>query len=216
MKKAAIFDMDGTLLDTEKFYAEGWLEVAKRFGQAPDPMLPAAMSGTSISEMPGILAGYYPEVDAKAYIDAVFDYVRQKKETEISLMAGVGEILDFFQAENVPMAVASSSFHGVVEANLTTAGIRDYFRVLVGGDQVKNGKPDPEIFIRAAEELGGLPEQCYIFEDSFNGIRAAHAAGGTAVMVPDQVPPDEEIRELCEVYESFHQFLRDVKAQAIA
>ena len=52
MKKAAIFDMDGTLLDTEKFYAEGWLEVAKRFGQAPDPMLPAAMSGTSISEMP--------------------------------------------------------------------------------------------------------------------------------------------------------------------
>ena len=107
---------------------------------------------------------------------------------------------------------ASSSDRKDIEENLKTAGIRDYFRAVVGGDQVEKGKPDPEIFLRAAKALELSPEDCYIFEDSFNGIRAAHAAGGMAVMIPDQVQPDEEIKGLCKVYESFHRVLEDIRA----
>jgi len=213
MKKGAIFDMDGTLLDTEKFYAQGWIEIAKKLGLPPEPKLPRAMSGASVVEMPEIASRYYPGVDAKAYIDEVFAFVRRKKEEDISLMAGVREILDFFRQRGIPMAVASSSFREVVEANLKTAGIREYFDAVVGGDQVRLGKPDPEIFVKAAGDIGVPPEECYIFEDSFNGIRAAHAAGGMAIMIPDQTEPNEEIRGLCTVYRGLQEALQAIRAE---
>lgn len=198
MKRGAIFDMDGTLFDTEKLYRQMWLEVAAEFGEEKNYGLPTAISGTNLGEESlQIIRRFYPNIDAEAYLARVLEEVRAAAERNLELMAGVEEILNFFKSAGVKMAVASSAPVTVIEKNLTRANLRGYFEALVGGDLVKNGKPAPDIFLLAAEELKLPASDCYIFEDSLNGIRAAHASGGAAIMIPDTVQPTDEIKKLC-------------------
>ena len=87
-----------------------------------------------------------------------------------------------------------------------------YFDAMVGGDEVAKSKPDPEVFLKAASALHLAPVDCYVFEDSFNGVRAGHAAGALTVMIPVQVQPTPEIKEICLVKKSFHEALESIKA----
>ena len=92
--------------------------------------------------------------------------------------------------------------------NLSSSGLSGFFDVVVTGRDVRNGKLVPDIFLLAAEKIGVPPNECVVFEDSFNGIRAAHAAGATAIMIPDRARPTPEILELCTVYASLNDALR--------
>lgn len=198
MKRGAIFDMDGTLFDTEKIYQQVWLDVAEEFGEERISAFPSAISGTNLGEeSERIVKRFYPNIDVKAYIARVLQEVRARAERNLELMAGVEEILSFFKSAGVVMAVASSAPVKVIEKNLTRSNLRGYFKTLVGGDMVTRGKPDPEIFLLAAQKLNLPASDCYIFEDSFNGIRAAAASGGVAIMIPDQVQPTDDIRKIC-------------------
>ncbi len=94
------------------------------------------------------------------------------------------------------MAVASSSRVHVIEGNLNNWGLTHYFKALVSGQQVKHSKPDPEIFLLAAEKLGTDPAHTLALEDSYNGVRAGAAGGFVTVMVPDLAQPDDEMRRL--------------------
>lgn len=94
----------------------------------------------------------------------------------------------------------------MIENNLRVAGIEDYFTAVVSGSQVEHGKPAPDIFLYAAERLCLAPEDCYVFEDSFNGIRAGVAAGCFTIMIPDLFEPTDEIRQLVAgVYKNFEE-----------
>lgn len=198
MKLGAIFDMDGTLFDTEKLYRQAWLEVAEEFGVEKNYELPKAISGTSLGEDSlQIIRRFYPNIDAEAYLARVLEEVRLCSEKNLELMPGVEEILTFFKSNGVRMAVASAAPVSVIEKNLTRSNLREYFDVLIGGNMVANGKPAPDIFLLAAKNLHLLPEDCYIFEDSLNGIRAASASGSVAIMIPDQVQPTDDIRKIC-------------------
>ena len=198
MKVGAIFGMDGTLFDTESLYRQAWLDIAAEFGEEKNYDLPTAISGTSLGEESlQIVRHFYPNIDAEAYLNRVIEEVRICSEKNLALMTGVEEILTFFHSKGVRMAVASSAPVKVIEKNLTRANLREYFDVLIGGNMVTNGKPAPDIFLLAAKNLHLLPEDCYIFEDSLNGIRAAAASGGAAIMIPDQVQPTEDIRKIC-------------------
>ncbi|MBD3879136.1 MAG: HAD family phosphatase [Quinella sp. 1Q5] len=198
MKRGAIFDMDGTLFDTEKLYRQAWLDIAEEFGEERNYGLPTAISGTNIgAESHAIIKRFYPNIDAEAYLIRVLEEVQACAERNLELMTGVKEILAFFKVVGVRMAVASSAPVSVIEKNVTRANLREYFDFLIGGDKVTNGKPAPDIFLLAAEGLKLPASDCYIFEDSFNGIRAAQASGGVAIMIPDQVQPTDEIKKLC-------------------
>ena len=112
---------------------------------------------------------------------------------------GVKEILDFLKAEGIPAGVASSTRIQMVKQEIANAGLYDYFVGFIGGDEVKISKPNPEIYLLACRTFGFEPGETYAIEDSYNGIRAAHAAGMRPIMVPDMIPADAEMESLAEV-----------------
>ena len=192
MKRGAIFDMDGLLLDTERLYQESWVEMAHSFGQLSDPTFPSAVSGTSGEGMRAVIRRYYPAVDPYAFQAGCFARVDAVLENQgPPVKPGAGELLEYLSAQGVNIAVASSSGRARILSNLRATGLERFFDAVVSGQQVERGKPEPDIFLLAAEEIGCPPEDCYVFEDSLNGVRAGMAAGCTTVMVPDLVPPPE-------------------------
>ena len=197
MKQGAIFDMDGLLFDTERLFRESWVEMAKQFGQVPQPEFPAAVAGTSGEGMRAVIRRYYPAVDAAAFQEGCIARTAEIVREKLPEKPGIREILAFFRERGVKIAVASSSQREMILDNLRRAEIAPYFDAVVSGEEVSRGKPEPDIFLLAAQRLGCAPEDCYVFEDGINGVRAGIAAGCAAVMIPDLFPPTEDIRENC-------------------
>lgn len=214
MKSGAIFDMDGLLFDTERFYRRAWLEVAPRFGQHPSPALAEAVCGTSGDHLKEIVRSYYPGVDADAYIRAMFRRVEELlAEKGAKLMPGARELIAYLRVHGVKLAVASASPRSMIERNLVAGGIRAEFDVIVSGSDISNGKPAPDIFLAAAAELGLSPENCYVFEDGVNGALGGVAAGCTTVMIPDLEKPTPTLLQGCTgIYNSLWDALEAIKA----
>lgn len=197
MKLGAIFDMDGLLFDTERLYQENWIVVAKEFGQQPHPDFPKAICGTSGIHAQEVVYNHYPTVDAAAFIQSCIDKVNRILQNSIPEKPGIHEILSYLHEKGVRIAVASSSVKPMVEHNLKLAGISQYFDVVVSGQEVMYGKPEPDIFLLAAKKLGLSSMDCYVFEDGINGVRAGIAAGCATIMIPDLTQPTEELRSAC-------------------
>ena len=198
MKKGAIFDMDGTLFDSEKVYKNSWIETAKYFGRERGAELADKVSGAGEAGCRQMIHEFYPDVDIdKFFMHVVNTAVKVFENDGVEMMKGVLEILKFFEENGVKMAIASSSSIEVITKNLERADIKKYFSAIVSGDDVEHGKPAPDIFLKAAEKINLPVSECYVFEDSFNGIRGAYAAGCTPVMIPDTVQPTDEIKKLC-------------------
>lgn len=208
--------MDGTLFDTERLYVKAWTEVADLFGVERHPTIGLEMGGTNQAEALKVFAGHYPQLDAKKYFDTVVETVANRTETDLELLPGALEILEFFKAHNVSMSVASGSPRRGIERNLQRTGIRGYFVTVIGGDEILNGKPEPDIFLKAASQMSLSATDCYVFEDSFNGIISAHRAGCVPVMIPNQREPTDDIRKLCAgIYEDFFAAIDAIEKQEI-
>ena len=197
MKKGAIFDMDGLLFDTERLYKESWEVMAGQFGQVHNPEFPTAVAGTSGTGMVAVVRKYYPEVDSQAFIQGCMDRVAGIIRVSVPEKPWAREILTFFRDRNIPAAVASSSARELIENNLRLTGLTDCFAAVVSGQEVARSKPEPDIFLLAAEKIGVPPEECYVFEDGINGARAGVAAGCATVMIPDLMQPTEDLRQNC-------------------
>lgn len=193
----AIFDMDGVLFDTERVYQQTWHELAAERGAALGSGFLTAITGTSGAHMYQVLEEYFKTTDGASLAGECMDRVREKLSVHVPVKEGVCEILAFFQQRGVQIAVASSSLPQQIEANLQKAGIAGYFSEIVSGVEVEHGKPAPDIFLRAAERIGCRPQECFVFEDSENGVRAGYAAGCVTIMVPDLIAPSPEVRQCC-------------------
>ncbi|MBR2067744.1 MAG: HAD family phosphatase [Solobacterium sp.] len=203
MLKGAIFDMDGILFDTESIWQRNWEAMAKERGIDLPLQFRYDICGSAGEKLLNIVRKYYhTDEPEKIYEEVV---LRGKKELEkgTPVMKGVEEILSFFQENNVAIAVASSSPYEQIQHNLESTGLRKYFSVLASGQQLKVSKPDPAIFLHAAKLLGLDAKECYVFEDALNGIKAGYASGACTIMIPDTMPPTEEMYSLCKgVYPS--------------
>ena len=198
--KGAIFDMDGLLLDSERLFQVGWHMLADKYGVELGDRFSGEIIGCGEVQAAGVLSRYFPGAVPQDLIEECKAKVAELEETQLELKKGVREILAGLKSAGFRLAVASSSPLTMIRKNLGRMGVLDFFDVLLSGEEVTRGKPNPDIFLLAAERLGLEPESCYVFEDSLNGIRAAHAANCRAVMIPDQVAPTDEIRTMCDVY----------------
>lgn len=197
MIKGVIFDMDGTLFDTETLFQNEWNHIASEMGVTLPANFKYEICGTSGEPMDRILEKYY-HVDKGTPIQKLCKArVIELLKKEVPLKPGVESILSFFQEKNLPMAIGSSSPLPLIRQNLEVTGLTPYFQALASGDEVERGKPSPDIFLLAAEKLGVPPSECLVFEDSPNGIRAASNAGTIPILVPDIMPITDEIRKQC-------------------
>ena len=198
MMRGAIFDMDGLMFDTEKLFAISWAEQARRFGFAPIPEFHRAVCGTSGTLVRDTVRKFYPGIsDANAFINDGCDRVAEMMAESVPEKRGLHEILDYLKGIGLRLAVASSSEAELIRANLAKTGLEGQFDVLLSTSQVARGKPAPDVFLEAARQLGLRPEECYVFEDGINGVKAGIAAGCRTIMIPDLIEPTEEIMGRC-------------------
>ena len=199
--KAVIFDQDGLMFDTERLGAEGWYRTASHYGIRVDEEFLRELRGASQARVKAAFeACYGTEIDYEAFREEKrrFSY-RWIEEHGVPVKKGLKQLLCFLKSRGLPMAVATASSEEWTRRNLAFTGLEGYFDQLVFAGMVKDAKPDPAIFLLAAEKLGVSPEYCIVLEDSFNGIRAAAAGGFIPVMVPDLAEPTPEIQALLAV-----------------
>lgn len=206
--EAVVFDMDGTLVDSERLSFAAWAPAARELGiEVPEELIRQFIGRNKHSYM-SILADHLNgDLDlAWRLYDLHIEYFNRAAAVELEAKPGALEALEALHAAGVRLAVASSSPIEAIEQRLRDAGMLDKFSVLVSGDEVAKSKPEPDIFVEAARRMGVEPAACAAIEDSFNGVRSGHAAGMRTFMVPDLLEPTPEIAALCErVLASLHE-----------
>ena len=199
--KAFIFDMDGVIFDSERAVIDCWKVIAPQYGITDIETHCIAATGLNEQATRKIFKEQYGE-------DMPYDEMRAKRKALfierfdqglVPVKPGTVELLSYLKDNGYKVALASSTSEGTVRRELGIAGLIEFFDVIIGGDKVTHSKPDPEIFLMAMEQLGVESGESVIIEDSYNGVRAADASGAYTVMVPDLLPPTDEMREKADI-----------------
>lgn len=198
--EAVVFDMDGVIFDSERAVMNCWLELAQKYDIKDIEKPYFACVGTTMTRTREIMLETYGEdfpYDEYARESSLM-YHEKYDGGKLPMKPGVMELLSYLKGKSKKIALASSTRRETVTNQLRWAGIIDYFDVIICGDMVAKSKPAPDIFLKACQELGVSPENTYAIEDSYNGIRAAHAGQLCPIMVPDLLEADDEMRGMAE------------------
>jgi beta-phosphoglucomutase family hydrolase len=181
---AAIWDVDGTLVDTAELHFAAWERMSREMGR---PFTRADFAATFGRRNPEIIRFLFRREFTGAEVLEIGErkenYYRAAAEAGVQLLPGVRELLDGLHARGVRQAVGSSAPRGNLDLILRITGSRQYFDAIVGMEDTHRGKPDPEVFLVAARKLGARPERCVVFEDAVAGVEAAKAGGMKCVAV---------------------------------
>jgi len=195
LPRAVVFDMDGLMLDTERMASRCWSAAASAIGVAFDTvLLPSMIGRNSRDSREFVLAHYgadYPIDALMRESRAQFDAIAECEG--IAVKPGLHELLDWLESIPIPRIVATSTRRERAMAHLERCLLMSRFHALVGGDEVTEGKPAPDIFLLAAARLDVVPADCVVLEDSEPGVRGAIAAGMIPIMVPDMHGPSPEL-----------------------
>ena len=217
MIKSIIFDMDGILFDTEIMSTKAWLILAKERNLGDIDDLTNDCIGRNRTDIVMQFKKKFGEdFDAQEFLTTGREIMQGWIDKDgLPLMKGTVEILKYLKENGYTVGVASSSSTKTVESHMKISGLRDYFQVIIGGDQVTLSKPKPDIYLQACAAIQMPPDQVIAVEDSPNGICAAYAAGMKPIMIPDLVEPDAEITKL--LYKKYDSLLelRDALAAGI-
>ena len=198
MVSGIIFDMDGVLIDSERQSNEGWLWAAEQLGVDMPMWLIDSFKGAPAELCCKFFDDYYKgAIDYWEAKELRTQHVYKIRETEgIPVKKGVKEVFEYIRNNGLKCAVATSTRRESAEKTLHKIGVWDYLDAVVYGDEVEHGKPEPDIFLRAAKAIGISPSEAVVVEDSINGIKAGYAADMRVVHIPDTIAIDDDIRKL--------------------
>jgi len=208
MIEAIIFDMDGTLVDTEPFNTE--IE-RRQFG-----LNNIVISDEEHQKYLGVASdAMWKEIAEQHKLKVrVEELITQNHSeslrffaevAEIPVMPRLVELLEKLQAKKYPLAVASSSTPEIIDLILKKTNLKKYFQVIISAEQAGESKPEPDVFLLAAQKLGIQPANCLVIEDSPNGIKAAHAAGMTCVAYKGPGADPQKLKEADAVIQNYTQ-----------
>lgn len=205
--RAVVFDMDGLMVDTESIYQLAWREAAATFGYHLHEETLVATTGRRLEDCYAILQAAVDDAfPMPAFLELWPRLWHEHVNTHgVPQKPGLLDLLDLLETHQIPKAVATSTAYPEALFTLHKAGLADRFHLIISGDQITNGKPAPDIFLRAAERLGIAPHYCLALEDSEAGVLAASTAGMVTVMVPEIKHPSPHVVERAyRVFPSLH------------
>lgn len=196
---SVIFDMDGLMFDTETVCYQSYVKASHEEGrELPLPVYKRTL-GLNRADIKAVYMRYF--AGDEAFVDRIME---KEKAYSLQYMRahgvpkkdGLDTLLSYLQERGMKIAVASSSHRETVVDLITRADVADCFSAVCCGDEVREAKPHPEIFLRAAKKLDADPKNALVLEDSKNGLKAAKAAGIRSILIPDMLEPDAEMRTL--------------------
>lgn len=190
---AVVFDLDGTLIDSESLVREAHLAACEQIGVTMSDAQFLSLVGMHRDANNVSLLGFYgPDFPLEKFHEATRAFVGERSAP---LKAGALELMAALDEAALPFGLATSSRRNWVDRHFATHGLTDRFRAVVTRQDVENGKPYPDPYLKAADLLGVSPIDVVAIEDSHPGVRSAHGAGCMTVMAPDLLAPDDEMRE---------------------
>lgn len=208
--EAVLFDMDGVLFDTESLYLNAWSIVFHKHGyELTKDVYISVMGRGRNNVIRKFLDVYGSDLPIEEMYKEKDEIIKQAIEkAQVSIKVGTKEILKFLKEKGYKLALATSAKRERAAKQLEMANLENAFDAIICGDEVINSKPNPEIFLKAAEKLSITPENCIVIEDSPAGIKAAYSAKMICMHVEDLKKADEEMLKYC--YKSFKNLL-DIK-----
>ncbi len=189
-KAGVIFDLDGVIVDTAKYHYLAWKKLANSLGIDFDEKMNEQLKGVSrVRSLQKILSWGNKSLDEQAFEQCMerknndyLNYIKDMNQEEI--LPGVIELLEFLRKKNIPFSLGSASKNA--KTILRATRIMNWFVAIVDGNEVSKAKPDPEVFLIAAERMGIEPSECIVFEDSTAGVQAANHAGMLSIGIGDK------------------------------
>ncbi len=197
MIKAAIFDMDGLLIDSERIIMQACISAAQQVGITYTQADYVELIGRAGPDSTRIMTAQLGGTERFNLVMQGLDAQLASLNNTFPLKPGARALLQHYQARDIICSVASSSASHHITQRLSQVGVSNYFQHITSGQEVERGKPNPDIYLLAVQKLGLPAEACIAFEDSEMGARAAIAAGLKVVVVPDLIQPSDFVRENC-------------------
>ncbi len=191
---SVIFDMDGTLLDTQRICIPAWDYAGEKQGFKDIGSHIPNVCGMNQNGWTNYLKTNFKGLDTDVFTGHARQYILDNGKVEYK--KGAQELLAFLKQNNIKIGLASGSSRNSIDHHLTVVNALDMFDAIVSGHDVENGKPAPDVFLLTAEKMGVKPENCFVFEDSANGIKAGYSAGMKCIGIPDIVDFPEDIKKL--------------------
>lgn len=206
-----IFDMDGTLLDTQRIYIPAWDYAGQKQGFKNCGSHSKNVLGTNEETWTQYLVDNFKGMDVDAFKAEATDYI--KRNIVIKFKKGAEELLVYLKGRGIRFAIGSGASTVLIRTYLQVLGANDLFDTVVGGEEIENSKPAPDTFLLAAKKMGIPPENCFVFEDSDNGALAAFMGKMRCIGIPDVVAFSEftkqnlfaELNSLDEAIEIFEK-----------
>ncbi len=192
-RRAFLFDMDGTLVDNMAFHCQTWRELLEREGRpiSEEQFYREAAGKTNPEILRQYLGEHLTDADCADYAVKKEALYRELYAPHLAPIAGLIPFLEKANAAGIALALATSAGENNIRFVTQGLGLESYFKATARGDEVTRGKPDPEIFLLAAERLGVAPKNCVVFEDAFAGIEAAGRAGMPVVALATTLLPEQ-------------------------
>lgn len=203
--KVALFDMDGLLIDSEKVYRDCWIQAAQELGYAFDEKKALTLRSLDKTLANALFIDWFSDETAYERVKARRKEIMNEKISREPLRGkpGAHRLIGELKKRGIKSAVVTASPQKRARMHLGSVGLSGLFETIITTEDVKRGKPFPDVYLYAMGKLGVKPENCLAFEDSPNGVKSAHEAGCRTVMIPDLTPFTEDLMPYVDyVYDS--------------